>query len=251
MPNFNLNETVFVYIRTKKNNTTEEIPCDTAYFVAKCITGKVRFYTNNTEFILLPGEMLFIPKSEPYSVHYYDSETVECAMCQCRFIPGIKRHDYSAQKFTPTDEVTELFSDLNFGEVPISCSAYGKFYYALGKILPLLKRNYSTAKDEKIFEAIAYMEKNDRYDIPTLAKLCNMSESGFYAAFKKITGLTPIEKKHAIQAQKAEILLKTTNLSVEDICDKIGFNSVKHFRNVMLKRYNQTPFQIRKGAKLK
>ena len=251
MPSFNLNETVLVYIRTKKNNTTEEIPCDTAYFVAKCITGKVRFYTNNTEFILLPGEMLFIPKSEPYSVHYYDSETVECAMCQCRFIPGIKRPDYIAQKFTPTDEVTELFSDLNFGEVPISCSAYGKFYYALGKILPLLKRNYSTAKDEKIFEAITYMEKNDRYDIPTLAKLCNMSESGFYAAFKKITGLTPVEKKHAIQAQKAEILLKTTNLSIEDICDKIGFNSVKHFRNVMLKRYNQTPFQIRKGAKLK
>ena len=78
-----------------------------------------------------------------------------------------------------------------------------------------------------------------------------MSESAFYATFKKTTGLTPIEKKHAIQAQKAEILLKTTNLSIEDICDKIGFNSVKHFRNVMLKRYNQTPFQIRKGARHK
>ncbi len=251
MPSFNLNETVFIYIRRRNNGDIEVIPSDTAYFIAKCLKGKVRFCATDKEFVLLPGEMLFIPKSEPYTTYFTDSETVECAICQCRFIPGLKRHDYIAQKFTPTDEVTELFSDLNFGEVPISCSAYGKFYYALGKILPLLKRNYSTAKDEKIFEAIAYMEKNDRYDIPTLAKLCNMSESGFYAAFKKITGLTPIEKKHAIQAQKAEILLKTTNLSIEDICDKIGFNSVKHFRNVMLKRYNQTPFQIRKGAKLK
>lgn len=251
MPSFNLNETVFIYIRQRNNGAAEEIPSDTAYFIAKCLKGTMRFCSADKEFVLLPGEMLFIPKSKPYTTYYTNSEIVECAICQCRFIPGIKRHDYIAQKFIPTEEVTRLFSDLNFGEVPISCSAYGKFYYALGKILPLLKRNYSTTKDEKIFEAIAYMEKNDRYDIPTLAKLCNMSESGFYVAFKKITGLTPVEKKHEIQAQKAEILLKTTNLSIEDICDKIGFNSVKHFRNVMLKRYNQTPFQIRRELKSK
>ena len=72
----------------------------------------------------------------------------------------------------------------------------GNFYLFLDEAKKHLKERVSNDKELQIFKALEYMNKNDIYDIPTLAKLCSMSESRFYSNFKAVTGMTPIEKKH-------------------------------------------------------
>ena len=75
-------------------------------------------------------------------------------------------------------------------------------------------------------------------------------KSRFYDAFLKITGRTPIEIKHQIQAYKAEFLLKNTDLTVEDITHRVGYYSVANFRKMFLSRYQATNLrEYRKQAK--
>ena len=103
----------------------------------------------------------------------------------------------------------------------------------------------------KIEKALDYMREHDNYTIPQLAEMCNMSRSGFYNIFKKVVGCTPIQTKHRFQAHKAEILLKTTDLSVDEIAEKVGFQSTAHFRKVFYSRYHCSPYEIRKRQALK
>ena len=98
-----------------------------------------------------------------------------------------------------------------------------------------------------IYNAIAFMEKNN-CDISELAKLSLMSQSTFYTTFKRITGFTPNEMKIKIQMQKAEALLRTTNLSIDEIASHIGYSSTNYFRRIFKKIYGCTPAEMRKGT---
>jgi len=90
------------------------------------------------------------------------------------------------------------------------------------------------------------MKKNDNYTIKELAEYCKMSEKRFESAFNKILGTSPLQVKQRIQAVKADTLLKTTDLSVEEIANVVGFYSTNQLRNVMKKRYDLLPKDIRK-----
>ena len=109
----------------------------------------------------------------------------------------------------------------------------------------------NTSKDtKKIQKAILFMRENDRYSIPDLAKLCNMSERRFYSLFNQIVGTTPIKMKHKIQASKAEFLLKSTDLSIDEIAHSVGFESTAHFRKVFNSLYGFSPKEMRKNFRL-
>ena len=104
---------------------------------------------------------------------------------------------------------------------------------------------YWLARDlQKVLE---YMKENDSYTIPELVKISGMSKSRFYEAFLTIVGVPPIKMKHRLQAYKGELLLKSTDLSIEEITKKLGFLSEAHFRKVFHSRYGEcSPLKFRK-----
>ena len=83
-----------------------------------------------------------------------------------------------------------------------------------------------------------------------LARHCNMSESGIYAFFKKHMQDTPIGVKNRIKARRAVTMLETTNLSVEEISESLGFSSSAYFRKKIKEITGKTPQKIRKEARM-
>lgn len=74
-----------------------------------------------------------------------------------------------------------------------------------------------------------------------------MSKSSLYLKLKNFAGITPHDLINKRRLEKAALLLKTTQFTVSEIIDQIGFNSRTYFYELFLKQYGCTPSQFRKN----
>ena len=63
--------------------------------------------------------------------------------------------------------------------------------------------------------------------------------------FRREVGLTPVRYRHTLLVQEAMGLLLRTNLTVEEISDRLGFSSSCYFRRVFSSIAGKTPREIR------
>ena len=105
------------------------------------------------------------------------------------------------------------------------------------------------AKGEKsIKKAIAYIDANynSKLTISKLATICSFSESHFMSLFKQYMGVSCVTYINQIRIAKAVELLKSTDLSVLEISEQTGFNSISLFNRTFKKHLGTTPKSYRK-----
>lgn len=77
------------------------------------------------------------------------------------------------------------------------------------------------------------MKNTDNYTMKDVSAYCEISESGLYPIFQRVFQKTPLEIKQEILCEKAVQLLTTTDLSVEEISNRLLFSSSSYFRKVL------------------
>ena len=105
--------------------------------------------------------------------------------------------------------------------------------------------------NENIRHAVRYIETH--YDAPLrvdeLAALCHISASYFYECFKREMGLSPIEYKNQITVRHAQrALIDSPEASIEEISEKLGFESSVYFRRLFKAKTGMSPRDYRKHA---
>lgn len=93
------------------------------------------------------------------------------------------------------------------------------------------------------------MRNTDDFTMKDVATHCKISESGLYPIFQKVFQKTPLEMKQEILCEKAVQLLTTTDLSVEEISNRLLFSSSSYFRKILRKYTGKTPREIRKESR--
>ena len=93
------------------------------------------------------------------------------------------------------------------------------------------------------------LDKSNRFS--DLAKQFNMSERTFMRRFKNATGITPLTYLQGIRMDMAKDLLQSSNLSVEDIMYRVGYQDAAHFTSLFKKYHNATPSQYRTTVRAK
>ncbi|MBQ3088452.1 MAG: AraC family transcriptional regulator [Clostridia bacterium] len=196
---------------------------------------------------LRPGQMLYIPPDTEYRLVVHNNAGKICygrILC-FRFFPDVGHHDFPPQIIKLNNTLLEFLNQVPERSTNVNCFFLFKTYQFLNELLLHLKK--SNEKYIKILQpALDYMNAHDQYTIPQLANLCNISESYLYILFKKALGITPIQMKHKLQSSKADLLLKTTDLSIDEIAERVGYSSASHFRKVFHSRFNDSPKEIRK-----
>ncbi len=79
-----------------------------------------------------------------------------------------------------------------------------------------------------------------------LAELCLISKPHLIRSFRKELNCTPHDYLLDYRLRAAKHMLSGTGLSVEEISEKCGFNSVSHFSRAFRKKIKMSPSEFRK-----
>lgn len=82
-----------------------------------------------------------------------------------------------------------------------------------------------------------------------LSSLTFMNKYYLVHAFKKYIGLSPINYVISKRVEESKCLLETTDYSISQISDIVGFSSQSYFSQIFKKTTGYTPFEVRKRKK--
>ena len=112
----------------------------------------------------------------------------------------------------------------------------------------VLKNEYL---DHEMDTAVTYFNENYNRDIniEEYATSKGMSVSWFIRSFKKFTGSTPMQFIVALRVNNAQVLLETTNYSINEISKIVGYDNQLYFSRLFHKLQGFSPREYRKTRK--
>ena len=120
------------------------------------------------------------------------------------------------------------------------------------KILAYLGTSYrelkiNSSKYKCISDGIAYLENDvqQSLSIEEIAQLCHVSATYFRSLFKEYSGMSPIQFRIQKKLGIAKTLLLSNDMSIIEISDYLGFESVAYFSKVFKKYEKISPSQYR------
>ena len=78
------------------------------------------------------------------------------------------------------------------------------------------------------------------------ARICGMSESHFMSVFKRVTGLSFVTYINHYRVERAQVLLATTDRSIADISQRVGFCDQSYFGTIFRRTVGMTPVTYRR-----
>ena len=103
-----------------------------------------------------------------------------------------------------------------------------------------------TCKDARMIEIMNYIQANYiDITLDDLAEKFYLSKPYISKYIKEKSGMTFGELVKKIRMKKARALLKSSNMTVENIALTVGYQNVEHFNRLFKKAYNMTPIQFR------
>ena len=103
-----------------------------------------------------------------------------------------------------------------------------------------------TCKDARMIEIMNYIQANYiDVTLDDLAEKFYLSKPYISKYIKEKSGMTFGELVKKIRIKKAKALLKSSNMTVENIALTVGYQNVEHFNRMFKKAYNMTPIQFR------
>ena len=82
--------------------------------------------------------------------------------------------------------------------------------------------------------------------VADMAKQVAMSPRNFARVFNRETGTTPAKFVEGLRIERAQQLLETSNLALEQVADKCGFGSAERMRRSFVKTLNVLPIDYKK-----
>lgn len=230
----------------KWTNKVDFSNCPRPFFsIGFILGGKGKFCAKNGESIEVePGDIIVISTAATYVSQRSGSEQFTYITLHFIFNSGFN-DAVGMQKITGCEHLkTEFEAAFKSYRIPEQYfDTLSIFYRILQEIVPLIQMSAPKRLHNSIKKAVDYITINysKNISVAELAGIANLSPSRFFTVFKNEIGMTPIEYKNYICIQNAEKLLLSTELSMEEISEKIGFNSSTYFRRTFKKYVGSSP----------
>jgi transcriptional regulator GlxA family with amidase domain len=115
------------------------------------------------------------------------------------------------------------------------------------------EQEHSNHPDEDITQIQIWLQDNYYRDIfiPQLAEKFGMSTRTLNRRFKAALGISPLDFLQEVRINIAKDLLKTSNLSINEIADKVGYQDTGFFTTLFKKHMATTPIAYRETVRAK
>jgi len=123
------------------------------------------------------------------------------------------------------------------------------------ELMRIYLNNSASEKDRSIENilviapALDYVQENysQQFKIDRLADACNMSFTHFRRIFGEIMHCAPLEFLHRTRILHARSLLLSTNMSVLEVSERVGYVSISGFNRHFLRETGQCPTEWRRS----
>ena len=239
--------------------------------------GQISFFIEENEFLLHPGDLLFIPSglyhyaknnagiSGSFKALVISADEIISPLSAAAYQKYISPVSQNLpiqpvlinENSAPGKQIIHHF--LNLFLINREQLSENELMIA-GNILILWQQMYNhylskSIKDttsiktkEQIQPALDLIQNSyqEAISLDTLAKSCNLSVGQFIRSFKKYTKVTPFVYLNHYRIMKSCTLLKDTSVSISSIAVDCGFNNLSYFNREFKKLMNITPSEYRK-----
>lgn len=217
------------------------------HFIAYVYKGIAHFVSQDGDFTVTSGDFFYLPKGLNYRSSWEVDEEVRFATFGFSFFPQPEKRYYPMQKIRAVPEAVRLQAQL-VANRRVSSTSVGILYQLLGCLQPHMTYAEQSKKTVLVEQAENYWQEHPFANAQETAQVCGVSASSLYAAFRDVRECSMVEAKHKLLADKAVDLLLTTDKSIEDISEQLGFSSATYFRKVFREQLSLSPRDARKGG---
>jgi len=201
-------------------------------------------------FLIYPGEVTLYRADGDSPWHYawvgYAGGEAEEITHLCGF--GRERRVISApEKEAPWQALSQLRQDaasLRLGQV----AALGGFYRFLSLLAPERDENTAPEHERHYEKALWYMQGAYARNVTVqeIADFVGLSRSQLFRVFEKNCGQSPKQVLQQMRLEQARVLLKNSELSVEQVAFSTGFHSAAQLSAAFRERFCMSPREYRK-----
>lgn len=231
------------------------------YVFIYCVQGCGWYELEGHRYDIQPNQYFIIPVGKP---HNYGAAKENPWTIYWIHFKGSLASCYADHAGTPQEIRPELHSRIAnrqnlFEEIFFTlrrgftlenlCFASSLFHYYLGSLRYL--RQYRDAAlsaegdtGEQVVNAlIHYMEENKekRLTLEMLARYSGYSASHMSMLFRRQTGMAPLNYFNKLKMEEACYLLDHTDMKVNQICHKLGFDDAYYFSRLFTKQVGVSP----------
>lgn len=248
-----------------------------SYEIYYLYSGERYYFVQDKSYHIKSGSLVFI---KPYYVHYttncsdfgYDRHLVSFNENFIKHILQLSENEDLLQCFDNDICVLNLnMHDRYYVESVLKAMEYEEKTnmaddslmkkMLLAQLLVFANRNFEKLKykgteylsfsHKTVSLVTAYINKNymDEIALYDIAKKFHVNSNHLSRIFKKYIGFSFTEYVNGIRVKEAQTLLRETNLKVQDISDKVGFNSSTQFGRSFKKISGISPNTYRKMNK--
>lgn len=221
------------------------------------LSGEITVTTNGETFKLASGKMIYIPQSYPHQFESNADQNGErlIAIVKDDFIKPLKLNLTHPKVLMRSNLIKEL---LLFLLTHPNCTHHKEICLTIMKTIEDLIQTphmdmdkfqhlYAKTEDERLKKALDYITMNYTSQITAsdLSLASAMSNRNLNRLFTGHFTMTPKQLITQLKMEKALELIKTTELSITEICYEVGLNSLSNFITTFYKTFHKIPTDFR------
>lgn len=247
---FSSDKYIFIHFDFKESfRYTDNRKGSQYHYLAYMEEGHCKIVSDDSTIEIKQGDVFYIPDGLSYQSYWYGEPDIKFHSYAFKLFPETASTLFSLQVIECDENLKQKIKGIPFNQKPRSYEL-GIFYSCLSETVPYLKNNKKTRREQTFEKACDLINQNPHISVQDIAGKCNISESGLYEVFKNVSNKTPNQIKQEVLCEKAVQLLTSTNRSVQDISDSLGFSSTSYFRKVLYANLGKTPRKIRSDSRI-
>ncbi|UKS28331.1 AraC family transcriptional regulator [Paenibacillus sp. HWE-109] len=266
-----LNSLDFTYFKgnTTRFDVKKSHSFDQPFTLISQITdGPLLLHIGNESYKVEPGQGLIIPPHTKYEVNMLEPQFVTHWLnVDITLFDHFKLFDFIETPYVTSEAIgnnigrlqTEITALMNTDPIDTSTSLYKaaqvkqRLFTLLEVVLSVSRYkigSFENMRNLQRFQPVFdYMEKHltEKIKVTRMAEVMYLSISHFHKEFKQAFQVSPMQYVQAQRLKKAQYLLATTDLTMGEIANRIGYDHTYPFIRFFKSMYGSSPGKYKKA----